>query len=113
MKKLDEMPVSCSVHAPRSKGCVTIDVGRCFKCMQADPSKISVIEDGEEIIETSMVTDTGHVFKLRCDECGHEYNIGVISVDSDTPSGSWTCQSMFLADIENGKPGTWKWLGIC
>mgnify|MGYP006291370323 CR=1 FL=1 len=112
-KTLFDLPISGCVTAPRGRGNVDIDVCVCLLCGQNEPEKIFVTGETKGKINHSLSDPNdnidGKIYNLKCNVCNGEYQLGVLEIDSETPSGKGRCSSMY-SKIEGDKE-TWKWLG--
>nr|MDO8110018.1 hypothetical protein [Candidatus Sigynarchaeota archaeon] len=113
-KKFDELPIACSVVAPRNKGTININVGSCLSCEQPDPAKISVLNESREIIKYSSGPpegEEGDVYELECDVCHFKYKLAVLRYKhpGENSGGPWEFCSLYGAD-ERTK-NKWMWIG--
>ncbi|MHA1680194.1 MAG: hypothetical protein ACTSUE_04250 [Promethearchaeota archaeon] len=111
-KKISELPLSGILHAPSGRGSVDVKIDQCLSCYQGDPEKISVLHESREIIKHAMSLgdgDEGDVYEVQCDECKHTYSLGVLTIESKTPSGTSWMASVFAKDEKTN--GKWVWLG--
>ncbi|MBD3187777.1 hypothetical protein GF325_13155 [Candidatus Bathyarchaeota archaeon] len=111
VKKLIELPLAASVHAPSGRGSVEIDLTQCINCQQDDAEKITVIKETEGIISHSMSDPSGEhaeIYHLKCDLCDFEYELATVTIESKTPTGTTNIVSVY---IKNQTTGKWSWLG--
>jgi cytochrome c5 len=107
-KKLDELPIAVTVCAPRSKGTCDVNIGKCFKCQQSDPAKISVNDETQGKIAHSLGPEGGEdgdIYDLECDVCHFKYKIGIVK--KENKQGDWSFHSMFGSDERTGNRFMW------